>query len=68
MTKQEIVKEVAKATGIGTIKEKIERLKKELEEAMNDERFRNLTFVAGGNQTKSGRAYIRRQTGKRQED
>lgn len=49
---------------MGTIKEKIERLKKELDEASNDEKFRNLAFVAGGNMTKSGRAYIRRQTEK----
>ncbi|WP_304952293.1 hypothetical protein [uncultured Alistipes sp.] len=49
---------------MATIKEKIERLKKELEEASNDEKFRNLAFVAGGNLTKSGRAYIRRQTEK----
>ena len=35
---------------------------------MNDERSRNHTSVVGGNQTKSGRAYTRRQTEKRQED
>lgn len=49
---------------MATIKEKIERLKRELDEASNDEKFRNLAFVAGGNMTKSGRAYIRRQTEK----
>lgn len=38
---------------MGTIKEKIERLKKELDEASNDEKFRNLAFVAGGDMTKS---------------
>lgn len=49
---------------MGTIREKIERLKRELDEASNDEKFRNLAFVAGGNMTKTGRAYIRRQTEK----
>ncbi len=49
---------------MGTIKEKIEQLKKELDEASNDKKFRNLAFVTSGNMTKSGRAHIRRQAEK----
>ncbi len=49
---------------MGTIKEKIQRLKKELDEAIQDERYKNLSFVSGGNLTKSGRNFVRRHTDK----
>lgn len=49
---------------MATIKEKIESLKKALDETSNDEKYRNLSFVAGGNLTKSGRSYLRRHTEK----
>lgn len=45
---------------MATITERIDRLKKELDEAMHDERYKNLASVPDDSQTKSGRDYLRR--------
>lgn len=39
-------------------------MKLELDAALNDERYRNLSFVAGGNLTPGARSYLRRHTEK----
>jgi hypothetical protein len=39
---------------------KVLRLEKELEEALNDERYKNLSFIAAGNLSRGSRSYLNR--------
>lgn len=45
-------------------KDKALRLAKELEEALNDDRYRNLSFVAAGNLSRGAKSYLNRHTEK----
>ena len=45
-------------------KDKALRLAKELEEAFDDERYRNLSFVAAGNLSRGAKSYLNRHTEK----
>lgn len=49
---------------MATIHEKAAKIKQELDAALNDERYRNLSFVAGGNLTSGAHSYLRRHTEK----
>lgn len=49
---------------MASIEDKAVRLKNELAEALNDERYQNLSFVAGGNLTKGCRNYLQQHTEK----
>lgn len=49
---------------MATIQEQAVRLKQELDEALNDGRYNNLSYVAEENLTHGARNYLRRQQGK----
>lgn len=49
---------------MGTTEERIRQLKEELDKALADERYKNLSFIAGGNMASGGSNFLRQPTGK----
>ena len=49
---------------MGTTEERIHRLKEELDKALADERYKNLSFIAGGSMASGSRNFLLQHTGK----
>lgn len=49
---------------MGTTEERIHRLKEELDKALTDERYKNLSFIAGGSMASGRRNFLLQHTGK----